>query len=177
MKEIQKIWDTYPDLALDERLFMVLNDLVRKYMQSEDHTKLASMNELARVFEGLFMNPKTGMPTAEAINWIRKLVTRIRKDKGHPHIRPYTVAFVEVTADGQEVVRYYLSLLMGIKAIKEMNLRLEKQITGIREAQKENRETLNVKKVIKEADEYARYLELKQREANERRRRKRDEGR
>lgn len=172
MKEIQQIWEMYPDLSLHERLYAVIHPFVKKSLESQDHLHLASVNECARVFEGLFINPKTGMPTADAINWIRRLLTRIKKDKGHPHIRPYTQPFVEVTVDGQEVIRYYITFLMGSKAIKEMNLRLEKQVTGLKEAQKQNKETFNPKKVMKEADEYMAYLELKQREANEKKRRR-----
>lgn len=156
----------YPDVPLHERLFMILDYLVTNAIRNADHTILASLNELASLLGPLFINPKTGTPTAEAMNWIRRLSTLLRKDKGHPHIRPYTEAHVEITPDGQEVVRYYLSLLMGPRAIKEINLRLEKQKTGLTEAQNMNTELGNVKKVMKEAEEYREYIEAKQRDAN-----------
>lgn len=170
MKEIQKIWDIYPDLALHERLFIVLDELVRKALRTGDYQQLASLNELARVFEGLFINPKTGHPTADAINWIRKLVTMIRKDKSHPHIRPYTEPHTEIDVSGQEIVRWYLNLLIGSKAVTQVNLRLEKQKTGISETQKANKENANPRKVMKEAEEYAIYLKQKQQDANDRKR-------
>lgn len=174
MQEIMTIYDLYPDLELHERLFMVLDELVRKAIHKNDHTELASFNEFARIFEGLFINPKTGRPTADALNWINKLVTRIRRDKGHPHIRPYTEAFIEILADGTEVVRYYLNLLRGSKAVTYVNLRLEKQKQGIKENQAKNRDLVNVKRVMKEAEQYRDQLIMKQQDAT-RKRKKRGE--
>ena len=164
----------YPDLAIQDRLFMVVKEFARKAYQSGDHTYLASYAELAKVFDGLYINPKTGRPALEAINWIRTLVSRIRKDKGHPHIRPYTEPHIEVDVEGNEVVRNYVNILMGSQAVKAKNLVLEKQKTGISEAQDDNKEVVNVKKVMKEVDEYSEYLEQRQREANDKRRKNKE---
>ena len=150
----------------------LLDDLVKKALRTGDHTQLASMNELAKVFEGLFINPKTGQPTLDAINWVRKLVTRIRKDKGHPHLRPYTEPHTEIDVSGEEIVRYYLNLLIGSRAVTYKNLQLEKQKTGLTETQKINKENSNPKKVMKEAEEYSNYLIQKQQDANDKKRRR-----
>jgi hypothetical protein len=176
MEEIDQIWKQYPDLTPSERLFVVLDELVRKATHAADHTKLASLNEYAKVFNGIFVNAKTGRPTDESLNWIRKLVTLIRKDKGHPHIRPYTEPHIEVLVDGTEVVRYYLNLLRGTRAVTYVNNRLEMQRQGLKESQAANRDLANVKKVMKEADLYRGELEVKQQEANDKKRRRKKDG-
>jgi hypothetical protein len=173
-EEIERIWDLYPDLSASERLFMVLDDLVRKAIQTNDHTKLASYNELGRVFNGLFLNPKTGQPTLESINWVRRLTTLIKRDKSHPHIRPYTEAFIEILADGTEVVRYYLNLLRGSKAVTYVNNRLESQKQGLKENQAKNRDLVNVRKVMKEAERFRDELIIKQQDATRKKRKRGD---
>lgn len=172
MKEAQKIYDLYPDLLVHERLFMILDEFSRNAIRKEDHTQLASLNELAVLFDGIFINAKTGKPTADALNWTSRLVTKIRKDKGHPHIRPYTQPYVEVLADGTEAVRNYLDFLRGSKAVYVVNNRLEGQRTGIRQAQKLNEELLNTKRVMREVEHYRIQLQIKQDEANRKRHKK-----
>lgn len=172
MAEIEDIWQDYPDLSQHERLFVVLDELVKKSIELDDYTQLPSLNELAKKFEGLFVNPKTGMPTADAINWIRKLATKIKKDKGHPNIRPYTEPHIEIAVDGTEVLRWYLNLLRGSAAVNRVNTALETQRTALKEIQATNRDLVNVKKVLKEAEQYREELEIKQQEAIRKRKRK-----
>src|SRR5262245_12533250 len=169
MQEIQALYDLYPDLPLHERLFKVLHELVKRAIQKNDYTELGSLNEFAKIFEGLFINPQTGRPTADALNWVRKLITKIKKDKAHPHIRIYAEPHVEVDATGEEVVRYYLNLLRGSRAVIFINNMHEKHRTRLREQQNANKEATNVKRVMKEADTYSNQLEQKQRDANAKR--------
>lgn len=168
--QVEDVWDLYPDLKPAEKLFMVLDHFVTEAIRTDDHTKLPSYGELAKKFDGLYINPKTGRPTSDAINWVMKLVSMIRRDKGHPHIRPYTAPFVETLVDGTEVVRNYLNLLMGKKAIASVNAKLEAQKQGLTQSQRMNRELENVKRVKKEIDHYREELQARQDDANRRKR-------
>lgn len=170
-EEIKQIWDMYPDLSEHERLFVVLDELVRKAMARDDYTELASIHEYAALLGDLFINARTGRPNADARNWVSKLITALRKDKGHPHIRPYTEPHVEISDRGEEIVRNYLNLLRGKLAIIRINNRLEGQITGLQQAQKENTELKNIRQVMKEAEAYREELEIKQQDANSKRKR------
>lgn len=170
MVEIEKIWDRYNGLDPVERMFMVVEELSRKAIALHDHTQLPSHNELAKIFDGIFVNPKTGQPTyVPAIKWIKRLLSYLRKDKGHPHIRPYTEMHVEELIDGTEVVRNYVNFLRGKKAVIFVNQRLEIQKMGLEEIQKQNRDLEDVRKVAKELDLYRMELELKNRDAKKRR--------
>jgi hypothetical protein len=173
MQEIERIWDRYRYLDPMERMFMVVEELSRKAVQMHDHTQLPSHNELAKIFDGIFVNSKTGQPTyIPAILWIKRLLSYIRKDKGHPHIRPYTEMHVEELADGTEVVRNYVNFLRGKKAVIFVNQRLEIQKMGLEEIQKQNRDLEDVRTVSKEVDLYRMELELKNRDAKKRKGRK-----
>lgn len=161
----------YPDLKTHDRILVVIEHLFQKMLRLDDPTELASYNELATL-ERLFVNPKTGKPTTDAINIIRKLVTLIKKDKAHPHIRPYAIPKVEITVDGKEVVRNYVTLLMGPQLVAEINARLEKQKTGLTESQKANKELVNMRKVMKELEQYIEELKAQQEDANRKKRKR-----
>ena len=166
MIEIEKIWDRYKYLDPVERMFMVIQELSTKALDMNDHTQLPSHNELARIFDGVFLNPKTGLPTyVPAVLWIKRLLSYIRKDNGHPHIRPYTEMHVELLADGTEVVRNYVNFLRGKKAVIFVNQRLEEQKMGLEEIQKQNKDLENTGMVKKEIFLYKMELELKNRDA------------
>jgi len=168
ISEIRGIYGLYPDLSLSERLFMVLDSQVRRAMSKDDYTELSSIGELARVFEHFFLNDK-GKPNGDAINLMNKIISQLRKDKGHPHIRPFTEPHIEMDPYGNEVIRNYLNLLRGSKAVTYVNNRLEKQITGLKQSQRQNRELINVRKVLREAEQYREELEIKQQDANRKR--------
>lgn len=173
MVQIEQIWDKYKWLDPSERLFMVCDQCSRDAATYQDHTHLPSHNELARIFDGVFLNPKTGQPTYRpAILWIKKLLTYIRKDPAHPHIRPYTESHVEALPNGEEVVRHYVNFLRGKKAVIIVNQHLERQKMGLTEIQQQNNDLIDTRKVAKELDLYRMELELKNRDNRKRKNRK-----
>lgn len=165
MIEIEQVWDKYPNLSPHERLFKVLKYLVEKSESNNNHQELPSRKELARIFDGIYLNPKTGEPTEiPAMRYIDRLLTRLRKDKGYPRIRPYVQMFVEtLTETGEDVIRFYVTFLRGRKHVRFINQMLERQKEGISEIQDQNNELINVREVNKELDAYDLYLEIKNR--------------
>jgi hypothetical protein len=101
------------------------------------------------------------------------LLSQVRKDRRHPHIRPYCRPYVETLVHGLEVIREYVEILAGREAIRKANERLQRLSIGAKEAIKANNELLKVRLVKKETSEYRRELEAKQQDANNRRRRRR----
>lgn len=167
--EVRAIRDLYPDLTRIEQCFMVLKKLEERALKTNDHTKRASHHEIGHGFEALFQQGPSGWINIQA----QRLIRAIRKDNAHPHIRPYVHAYVETLVSGDEVVREYVELLFGKKAIDLVNLKLAGQMTGIKNAMKKNQELANARKVMKEADTWEQELEAKQQVANSQKRRKR----
>jgi hypothetical protein len=172
VREMEGIRDLYPDLAQHEQKFVIIQDLFKQYQVSGDHQKLGSLDEYSKVFNGIYIHPKTGRPCADSVNATRRLLTVIRKDKGHPHIRPWIQPFVEVLADGTEVIRNYVTLLVGRQAVNYQNVKLETQRQGLKESQKANNDCVNTRRVKKELEQYRVELEIKQQEAIRKRKQK-----
>jgi hypothetical protein len=170
IEEITDIWERYPDLTAEERLFKVLNELVRKATRMNDHTQLPSIGEVAIVINPLFVNPHTKRASADGWNLVRRLVSKINKDDGHPHIRIYTEPHVEtVVNNGIEVIRHYLSFLKGKARVNAVNKQIGKVISGLVNNQKLNEDLYSNAKVTKELDRWDKELEAKQKEATRRR--------
>lgn len=170
MIEIEQIWDKYPNLAAHERLFKVLMHLLEKAEKYNDHQQLASRKELARIFDGIFLNPKTGQPTEiPALRYIDRLLTKLRKDNGYPRIRPYVQMFIEtLTETGEEVIRFYVTFLRGKKHVEYINKRLEREESALHEIQEQNNELVNTRLVNKELEQYDVLLEIKNRKGKKR---------
>jgi hypothetical protein len=159
----------YPDLERSEQMFMVVDTLEERAIKTDDHTKRASLKELGKGFEPIFQAGPIGWLIAQA----QKLLSQVRKDRRHPHIRPYCRPYVETLVHGLEVIREYVEILAGREAIRKANERLQRLSIGAKEAIKANNELLKVRLVKKETSEYRRELEAKQQDANNRRRRRR----
>ena len=169
VKEIKGILSLYPDLERHEQMFMVLDTLEERAIKTNDHTKRASHKELGKGFEPLYQ--------AGPIGWLivqsQRLISQVRRDRRHPHIRPYCRPYLETLVNGLEVIREYVEILAGRQAIRKANERLQRLAIGAKEAIKANNALQNTRRVKKEVTEYRQELEAKQLDANNRRRRRR----
>jgi hypothetical protein len=141
----------------NERISGVILELKEKAGTNRDITELPSVNELVPTYWGLYQHEKYGKVAMD------KELAKVRRqmEKTHPLLKFYKLAHDEVAANGNTIKRFYITILEGIKEVRIVNDRLDRETDALNRIKTGNEDANDVKAVRAERRKYLTYLRNK----------------